>query len=615
MLKDLIKQSKMSEEEILEQLQEEHDIGYSFAEPIWKDFDEETKLFNYQKKNKDEVWDSTLFNVHSAMMAREYVDKPTSKFDGSYGVQNVIKNLNTALEADFADTYMENCIYDWKHDKFLRGLGIMVRNGWDATHLRPTYEVIDPRQVILDPDGDYRQGKYGFFGFYKDEYKKTLDKQGVDTSFVNKKTGTRTIEVKTEDQKNAWLADSRNDSKNNPVIATYYHFTTFNGVKALVCTANDRTMIIKVKIYTENKEVRAFDDILAITYWKPRKNNPFGDRMARYIGDVQIIKSMLASLRLKKVTAELYPMYIRNTRLIKNKADLDFWFNKIVDANPLEWESLQNALTPIQRDTKANDSYVLDDSLDKQVEASVSIGKIAQGTAPERREAATTNKLIQDNTDINLAFTAKIDALGYEKLIMTWYFGIKEKFKTGDKKLVYLQTGAFSMQRELTRKDLVTDMSLKIVIETRIEIEEQKQKDRLVYQQMIAYLQTIPNRPESAQLNTLRNYARSMDMREDLIEMEIPPTVQELIAQENTKLLMDWEYLEVDPSYDPDTHLISIAPLGNEMENVAVYRYMLTRLKQIKPQQQQEQQNESMSNNLVAQAGASALNEANTNTL
>ena len=122
---------------------------------------------------------------------------------------------------------------------------------------------------------------------------------------------------------------------------------------------------------------------------------------------------------------------------------------------------------------------------------------------------------------------------------MTWYFGIKEKFKTGDKKLVYLQTGAFSMQRELTRKDLVTDMSLKIVIETRIEIEEQKQKDRLVYQQMIAYLQTIPNRPESAQLNTLRNYARSMDMREDLIEMEIPPTVQELIAQENTKLLMD----------------------------------------------------------------------------
>jgi len=47
------------------------------------------------------------------------------------------------------------------------------------------------------------------------------------------------------------------------------------------------------------------------------------------------MKSIIANLRLKKIKAELYPMYIRNTRMISNKGDLDFGFNKVIDANPL----------------------------------------------------------------------------------------------------------------------------------------------------------------------------------------------------------------------------------------------------------------------------------------
>jgi hypothetical protein len=77
-------------------------------------------LFNYQKNNQDKIGDSTLFNVHSAMMAREYVDKPTSKFEGTHGQLNIVNNLNAALDIDMSKAEMENLIYDWKHDKFLR---------------------------------------------------------------------------------------------------------------------------------------------------------------------------------------------------------------------------------------------------------------------------------------------------------------------------------------------------------------------------------------------------------------------------------------------------------------------------------------------------------------
>lgn len=611
MLADLIKASGMSETEILSQVRDESDIWLAFAEPIRKEFDKETKLFNYQKKNKNKIWDSTLFNVHSAMMAREYIDKPTSKFDGTYWQLNLVKNLNIALDIDFNDSYMENHIYDRKHDKFLRWIWISIRNWWDWVNKRNSFDIVDPRLAVLDPDGNYRTWEYSYFWFQKVEFFKNLenwkDFENLDKVNTQSSSGDA-VSLREKDQENFKLSAKRKNSNSNPAIETYYHFSDFNWVRALVILANDRRQIIKVKIYKENKRVPMFDDILAITYWRPRKNNPFWDRMPRYVGDVQMIKSIVANLRLDKIRAELYPMYIRNTRLIKNKADLDFGFNKVIDANPLEWESLNNALTPVPRDLRTDQSHILDNSLDKQIEASTSIWKVAQWTTPERREAATTNKLIQDSTDINLAFTAKIDAIWYEKLLKVWLEGYLENFKAWDKKIVYIQTGFWTMARPLGRKDFLTDTAVKIKIETRIEIDERKQKDRLAYWQLISYLQTLPWRPAAAQLNTLRNFARSMDMSEENIEMEIPATAQEIIAEQNAWVLLQGKVLNVKMDYDPDTHLMAIKSLAWE-PNVETYKYELLKLKKIKWETTGQSVNPAMANNMVAQATAQTANE------
>ena len=613
MLKDLIKQSWLSQEDIVSQIKNEYDIGYAFAEPIRQEFDKETKLFNYQKKNKKKLGDSTLFNVHSAMMAREYVDRPTSKFDWTIWQRQIVTNLNAALDVDFNDSYMENIIYDWKHDKFLRGAGILIRNGWDWTNKRPTFDLIDPRLAILDPDWDYRNWDYGYFGFEKLEYWNNLEnwKWFEDLSNVNKNSNTwNAAALKEKDQQNFKLNAKRNNNLSNPSVETYYHFSVFGWVRAMVITSNIRTEIIKVIIYKENNKVKMFDDVLAITYRRPRKNNPFWDRMSRYVWDVQIAKSMIANLRFDKSKAELYPMYLRNTRLIKNKWDLDFGFGKVVDATPLEWESLANAVAPIQRDVRADNSFVIDDSLDRQVESSTSIWKIAQWTTPERREAATTNRLVQDSTDINLAFTWKIDAIWYERLLKVWYFGYMEELWTWDKKLIFIQTWYGTISREIKRNDFLTDSVLKIKIETKSEIDTKNIKDRVAYWQLIWYLQSIPNRPETAQLNTMRNYARAMDMWEDIIKQELPATSQEIIAQINIWLLLDWQFVDVKQDYEADTHLTMLQSAWN-WDNVEMYKYQLLELKKIQwiPQAPVEQ-NQGVANNLVAQSSANAMNEA-----
>lgn len=61
-------------------------------------------------------------------------------------------------------------------------------------------------------------------------------------------------------------------------------------------------------------------------------------------------------------------MYLRNSRMIPNKSDLEFGLNKIIDTNPLAGESTSQALVPLQKDFRADNSYLIDQSLDKVVQ-------------------------------------------------------------------------------------------------------------------------------------------------------------------------------------------------------------------------------------------------------
>ena len=614
MLKDLIKQSGLSEQAIYDQIRDEYDRGYTLAKPLREEFKEETKLFNYQKKNKDKIGDSTLFNVHSALMAREYIDKPTSKFQAhSNNQKRIVNNLNLALKADMNSSYMENLIYDWKHDKFLRWHGSVIRNWWDWDEKMPFLETVDPRLEILDPDGDYRNGDYAFYWFEKTDYLLNIKAEKADyekvISKINKAQSENEAKViRREDQEAFKMQGTFSESLTNPAIWLYYHFSTFNETRALVITSNSRNLIIKVILLPETKKVKAFDDILAITYHKPRRNNPYGDRIARYVGDVQIMKSIIANLRLEKIKSELYPMYLRNTRLINNKWDLDIWFNKVIDASPVVWENLSNALIPINKDLRADNSYVLDESLDRQVEASTSLGKIAQWSAPERREWVGTNQLIQWNTDINLSLWAKVDAIGYEKLVNVWLCWYIEEFKSWDKKIVYIQTWTWSISRELKKEEFLSDLAVKITVDTVIEINERLEKDRIAYWQAIGLLQSV-ERPEAAKNATLRWYLTALNLSPEDIEEQMPQTVQEIIAEANVELLLLGEFVKVQPDYDVDTHLIAIKSAW-ESDNVVVYKKSLLDLKKAQWKQEQNQVDPAMKNNLMSQAMGQVWNEA-----
>ena len=139
---------------------------------------------------------------------------------------------------------------------------------------------------------------------------------------------------KYKDQQLDFLPNIGTNTVTNPWFDIYYHFFKVQdrqGVsrKAVAIFSNDRRNLLSVSLLhpcckeeEKNPEIIPFP--FSFHYWKPEANNPFGNRPANYIRDVQKYKSLIANLRIKKAKAELYPMYFYNQKYIKNRSDLTF---------------------------------------------------------------------------------------------------------------------------------------------------------------------------------------------------------------------------------------------------------------------------------------------------
>jgi hypothetical protein len=96
-------------------------------------------------------------------------------------------------------------------------------------------------------------------------------------------------------------------------------------------------------------------------------------RVPLFTKDAQVAKAIMNNLRMDKELAELYPMYLRNSNLIPDRADIEFGFNKIIDVNALEGQDLNNALKPLQKDFRSDNSFQIENSIDRNIASTTSI--------------------------------------------------------------------------------------------------------------------------------------------------------------------------------------------------------------------------------------------------
>lgn len=97
--------------------------------------------------------------------------------------------------------------------------------------------------------------------------------------------------------------------KTNFSLDIYHHFTNFNGKKYIVSLTNDRAIILRIKelkpvLSEEKKNPNMIEFPITLNYWKPRRNDPFGESVCDKLDDKQIAKTILFNLNIIKAKKE-----------------------------------------------------------------------------------------------------------------------------------------------------------------------------------------------------------------------------------------------------------------------------------------------------------------------
>ena len=571
-----------TDDDVLAQVGEEFDAGFRFVENLRDELQADYELFKDQKENKDMLGDTTLFNIHTAFMARSFVDSPQALFMATkVGLEDTVESLNAVYKEDDEEQNLSIVKYYKDFFKFLFGVGIVARTGWDGDNKRNVYQYVDPRIWVPDPNGDYLTGDYGYTGFQTFKQKSELVAMGIPQDAIElihdwTREDKGAKELQEKNQSDVGLSPSTpKDTDTNPVSEVYWHFTKLvdkNGKyrKFRTLTANRCGLLLKCEEIepvskAERKNPELVDFGFTFWYWKPEPGNPFGDRPANKCRDVQRVKAIIANLRVQKSKAELYPMYLANQRYVKSKTDLSFGFNKflMVDTGQDGPVNLDSVIRPMQKDFRADNSFVIDDSLDRQVEASLSIGRVVQGSTPERRDSATRDNLVQSNTDINLSLNTKINNFGERNFVRDWLRGYLENFSDADKKIVLMKNGLTVVPVSLTKKDFLVEDQVKIMVVSSGDIEMKKRKEQMAINAILPLLQTNPNASEAAKNHAFRLACRANGIEKEDADMIVQETPQETDAKNENSMLRNNVYVAVEPTDDDMVHLAVHNGAGN----------------------------------------------------
>jgi len=560
-------------------IQSQYWLWFNSTTSLRQQFLDEDGQFNDQSEVRDRLVDYSFFSTHSALMARTYIDKPSITWENIWPWIDwlIAKNLNRCWKTDMETPEWARIEYQKDYDKYKYGAGTVLKMGWDGYNKRNTYTVIDPMLLIPDPDGDYIKGSMKFIGFELEKFEEELP-----SSFQNVD---KLSDAQTE------LTMKKNQMKNNNGLlnnykagrcAIYACFSYYkvDGEDKLIYSiwGLARTVPLFIQIIEPELPEEKENDFVPISRfvytdnWKPKRDSYFGHRLAIFCLNVQNAKSLIATLRYQKGKAELYPMYIANPRMIPDRTDLDFGFNKVIFANPMEGESLDNVIKPMQKDFRADNSRLIDQDLSQSLTA-VTGGmawNLINGEATGRRETLGTNQIQQSNTDINLSMTTKISTWFYQNLAWGWYRGYIENFAAGDKKIVELQTGLGTNYITLSKKDLLTRVSVSVKVESYYEIKKKQDEMYIKLNQLNAGTATM-NIPEVSRKHLLRDMANASGIESVKVDIYLWPSPQEQMALDENMALAKDIFLPINPEDDDLAHIYTHKNMGVENKASAIH--------------------------------------------
>ena len=551
--------SKQDFTDLIDQVQSEYSLGWWFMKPKWDEWALRLKLYNNQKRDKSAVGDPLLFTIHQTVLASLYDDILMATFEPrETGDDDTAENLDNMAEYDYDEMEKDIIDYAWDWDASFFGRGLVALMEFDRDKKCPVPENWDPMVTIRDPraksvNGDMKgRGAAKFLGreirLTKDEMKDAsiyfnFDDLKPDNNDINSIID-RNEQLRAEAQ--GYANTTRFQGKLKGDNATYRlleWFTHYKGKLVLVTLANNRKKVVR---YTEikGKNIPILDRSLY-----PIANDWDGVSIPDLVEDKQRARAKLTNLGIKVAEAGLNSGYLFDTTKIKNRADLNIEINKFigVDGNPT------GAIQEIPRSQiKSDISYILN-TLDVASQKATATPDIQQGQVNGEKRTATELNIVNQKVDTRYSLSAKVFGWSEKRFWQQWYFLYKIFFVDGiDEKTIRISGVLGAQFRPLRRENIIASVDPDVKVESRV-LSEAKRYNRL--QIVRGYVQMIANDPNANVRAGLKLVGKLSGLKKDEIDMLLPPTIDEMIAEDENKKLEKNQIVYVQATDDHIIHL------------------------------------------------------------
>jgi hypothetical protein len=542
------------------QLQNEIRLAEDKVKNKRQDFRDRLRLYNNQRKQRDKIGITTIYNVMNTLLAIYYIDKTQVVFSDrrTKAFRKSAENLNYVANFDYDEMEMDIKDYFVEWDRFFFGVGIKGIVGWDDNRKCPIATHESAFGFLPDETGDSTKFRYyGFeelmarslmtneYGFYE-SYCKLLQPSLNEARNLN-----QTVET-------AGAVDPMID------VIRWYSTIERNGERqkyAFVLTS-DKTKIIKAirikcVLQEEEEDPEKVPWPHSFKYYSPIKNDPFGVSVPDLTEDKQRIKSLLKNLEIAKEKSFLYPMYLYNRDKILNRRDLDFSFNKFIGVSDVKEDTnLQNILTPIRREGATASTEMVQRGIDDETAISTGADRNNMGVTSEQQRTLGEIQQVAANSTIRFALGSKVAMWGEKRFWKLWFRSYKEYFSVADEKLIEILGAYGNKSINLKKKDFLTSEDPKIEVKSRFETEKENLNKRNTFMVVAPMILNDPTTPMASKNYVKRYLLELHNVDPAQISVMVPKNPDEMSADLENELVDNNELPKVLPTDDHLSHIV-----------------------------------------------------------
>lgn len=546
----------MSSDEILAQVSQEVMLATNYVSERRVQFRDRLALYNNQRKQRDKIGILTLYTTINTLLAVSYTDEMTVEFTGrNFSDSQFSNNINNVAKFDHEEMGMAEITYYNQWDRYFYGVGLRDVSTFNTVTNTPIVKTLSPLCWLPDPHGGIgANADGGGFRFYGFEVERTKEEMTEDRGFFNvdgigmsmpnpEQQATRNAENEAHG-----LGSVDNESTlQNKIIYQIDWFTILKNETGgyskylLTIDATAKTIYRLEKIVPVTAEEKADESMvpwpLVTNYYSPQRNNPFGTSVGDLVEDKQRAKSVLANLRISKEKADLYPMYVYNTQMIRNRRDLDFGFNKGIPVNLPKGGQLSDVILPLRKDHNTGTTFAQENSLDAEANLSTGADAMRAGVMTSDKNTATEVQQVTLNAQTRFLLGYRINAWGEKQFWLLWYRMYRQYFSKTQKKVIRLQSGFNVRYTTITRKDFITVEDPDVSIVSKAEVTSRKEKERVAFGQIAPLIMQDPTKPEVSRNFTMRYLLKLNDVPQDVVDVMLPDSPDEQRARIENELL------------------------------------------------------------------------------